>query len=382
MDRDETVDSAEQRTPPNTDAQTRRFSAFISYSHADEQFVRRLHRRLEGYRLPRRLPNTHGAAAGHRLKPLFRDNDEMSASYDLSAAVREAIAASDHMIVVGSPASATSLWVGREIEEFRALHGDQGILATIIAGSSETAFHPALHGRPGGPKLSPLAADFRPEGGGQRLALLRLVAALAGVHLDDLVHRDAQRRMRQMALGGASVAAALGLIGVAGFVALSERNAADTERTRGQAFVESMLNARKALKASGQPIDVQARITSDALAAYCKQALSKLTDKGLQQCARDLQDKGELSEKRGDLTVARQQFIQARRMTMALLAAKPNDPKRIFAQAQSEYFVGFIDWQKGDGAAAKVGLEAYASLVDRLLKIDPKNRAWRGSGLC
>ena len=102
-----------------------------------------------------------------------------------------------------------------------------------------------------------------------------------------------------------------------------------------------------------------------------------MPDKGLQQCARDLQDKGELSEKRGDLTVARQQFIQARRMTMALLAAKPNDPKRIFDQAQSEYWVGFINWQNGDGAAAKVGLEAYASLVDRLLKIDPKNRAWR-----
>jgi hypothetical protein len=34
---------------------TTRYSAFISYSHADASFVGRLHRQLESYRLPRRV---------------------------------------------------------------------------------------------------------------------------------------------------------------------------------------------------------------------------------------------------------------------------------------------------------------------------------------
>jgi len=36
-------------------AATPRFRAFLSYSHADKAAAQRLHRRLENYRLPRRL---------------------------------------------------------------------------------------------------------------------------------------------------------------------------------------------------------------------------------------------------------------------------------------------------------------------------------------
>ena len=74
----------------------RRYSAFISYSHADGAFAKRLHRALEAYRLPHRaLAHADGSAlTGARLKPLFRDIDELSAAHDLTAAVREAIAQS------------------------------------------------------------------------------------------------------------------------------------------------------------------------------------------------------------------------------------------------------------------------------------------------
>jgi len=85
---------------------------------------------------------------------------------------------------------------------------------------------------------------------------------------------------------------------------------------------------------------------------------------------------GEDNEKHGDLPAAQAQFEEARRTTAALLAAKPNDPQRIFDHAQSEYWVGFINWRKGDGATAKSGFEAYAKLADRLVLLDPKNETW------
>ena len=75
----------------------RPFRAFVSYSHADAAFAARLQRRLESYRLPRRLADKveplPGQAQG-RIGPVFRDRADLSAATDLSAAVREGIAAS------------------------------------------------------------------------------------------------------------------------------------------------------------------------------------------------------------------------------------------------------------------------------------------------
>src|SRR5581483_12105006 len=94
------------------------------------------------YRLPGHL--VRAGAAPRRLKPLFRDQDELSASADLSAAVQAALADSDFLIVACSPHAAASAWVGREIEAFRRLHGDGSILTGLIDGDPQDAFHPAL----------------------------------------------------------------------------------------------------------------------------------------------------------------------------------------------------------------------------------------------
>ncbi|MEJ0065750.1 MAG: toll/interleukin-1 receptor domain-containing protein [Caulobacteraceae bacterium] len=87
---------------------TTRYSAFLSYSHADAPFVRRLHRRLESYRLPTRLRRGRPG----KLDRVFMDRAELIAAPSLTQSVRDAIALSGHMIVVCSPASAASDWVG------------------------------------------------------------------------------------------------------------------------------------------------------------------------------------------------------------------------------------------------------------------------------
>lgn len=366
------ADGAHQRS--------RRFSAFVSYNYnrRDRKFARRLHRELEGYRLPRRLEPRRAAPGSpvDRLKPVFRDADEMTAAPDLSEAVREALAASDFLIVVCSPASAASVWVGREIELFRALHGDRHILTALIDGTPETAFHPALRRGPAG-DIEPLAADFRPEGGGKRLAMLKLVAALAGVRLDDLIHRDAQRQMRRMMTAGASGVAAAVTVATLGGLAYTANAAAERRRNETTGLVEYMLtDLRKTMQRTGR-LDQLAALNDGAMQYYRGQNLKTLSEAQLRQRAKLLQAMGEDDEKRGKLTEARESFEDAHRTTAALLAAKPNDPNRIFAHAQSEYWVGFINWRNGDGAAARRGFEAYAALAERLVRLEPGKAEWQ-----
>ena len=363
--------------------QARRFSAFISYNSADAPFARRLHKRLETYRLPRRLRSVHpgsghpGDEAPDRLKPVFRDADEMTATYDLSTAVREALAQSDYLIVVCSPNSAKSQWVAREIEYFRALHGDTHILAVLIAGTPQTAFPPALLGAAGHAELEPLAADFRKDSGYRRLAMLRLVAELAGVGLDQLVQRDAQRHMRRVVATVSGVAAVLVLVAVLGVLAWNAR--AETERKREQAggLVEHLLtDVRANLQRTGR-LDQLAAVNESAMAYYQGQDLAKLTDSELTQRAKLLQAMGEDDEKRGELPKARAAFLEAHRTTAKLLAARPNDTARIFAHAQSEYWLGEAAWRARDGAEAKRRFEAYAALAHKLITRESAVAEWR-----
>src|SRR5690349_20166219 len=103
---------------------SRPFRAFVSYCHADKVIAAHLQRKLESYRLPRRLAGEltplPGQAPG-RLGPIFRDREDLSAATDLSAAVREAIGASSALVVVASPEAARSHWVELEIALFREL---------------------------------------------------------------------------------------------------------------------------------------------------------------------------------------------------------------------------------------------------------------------
>ena len=120
----------------------------------------------------------------------------------------------------------------------------------MIAGAPAEAFPPELlHPAAEGPALQPLAADFREHKDGQRLALLKLVAALADVGLDELVQRDAQRHIRQIT--AVTIAALLGMV-ITGSLAIAavqarkaaerERLAAEREQNCGEGMIEFMLD--------------------------------------------------------------------------------------------------------------------------------------------
>ena len=366
-------DSAEPRTSTTAATPACRYGAFLSYSSGDAAFVKRLHRQIEAYRLPRRLAGDSQAIdpGSSRLRPIFRDHDDLTAAFDLSTAIREAIADSACLVVVCSPRSAASKWVGREIELFRVLHGNERIFAVLLEGRSNTAFHPALGGPDG--SFEPLAVNFQTDSAGRRLAFLKLYAALAGVELDELIQRDAQRRNTRLAVGAGTIVAVALALGALGSMALLARNEAAKQCNEATGLVDYLItDLRRDVGREGN-LEQLAALNQGALKYYQRQDLRRLSDDALRQRAKLLQAMGEDDEKRGDLGKARSYFLEAHRTTAALLTAKPDDPKRIFAHAQSEYWVGFINWRNGDGTAARKHLEAYARLAARLVAIDPNN---------
>jgi hypothetical protein len=350
------------------------YVAFISYSHKDAAIGRWLHRKLEGYRLPRRLAGTEGedGEVPARLTPIFRDRDELPAAGDLSRKVRSALAASRNLVVVCSPHSATSPWVSKEIATFRELHPDRPIFTAIVEGEPGECFAPAL--REGG--IEPLAADLRKAGDGARLGLLKLVAGLAGVGLDSLVQRDAQRRVRRVTyVTVAAVAAMLAMALLTAF-AVNARAEAQRQRTQAEGLVEFMLtDLRDKLKGVGR-LDVLTAVNRRALDYYRRQDLRKLPAESLERRSRTLHLLGADDLDRFEYDRALAEFGEAARSTEALLAKAPDDPNRIYGHAQSEFWIGMVDYNHRRYDKATASFQRYKILADRLVAIDPRNPDW------
>ncbi len=246
-----------------------RYWAFLSYSHRDSETADWLHAELEKYRVPRALvgQETARGAIPARLNPIFRDRSELAASGDLGHTIREALAASRCLIVLCSPDAAQSRWTNEEILAFRKLHPSGCLLAAITAGEpfaselpgreSEECFPPALRqkfdsrGRPTGKRAEPIAADLRDSGDGRKLGLLKIVAGMLGVGVDDLIQREQQRRNKRLSyIAAASLAGMTMTSGLAVF-AFDKRDEARDQRREAEGLVGFMLGD---LRAKLEPI--------------------------------------------------------------------------------------------------------------------------------
>jgi hypothetical protein len=354
----------------------RPFSAFISYAHADEAAARRVQEAIESYRVPSRIVGMDGrfGSVPDRLKPVFRDRDELVAAPNLEAAIEEALGKSDALIVLCSPDAVASEWVNREIALFHAMRGGERIVAAFVGGNGvEEIVPPALLERLG----VPLAADFRPQGDGVRLARLKVIAALLGTGLGVLEQRDAARRNRRLLLTAvASLAVALAF-GVVAARAIRAEALARAEQARAERMVETLIaDLREAVKPVGN-LALLSRVNETALAYYRGQSLADMSDMALAQRAKLLHALGEDELARGSAGTARVHFAEAHRTTTARLAAAPEDSGRIFDQAQSEYWLAYSAWRAGRIAEASDGLKRYAALATALLEKEPNNPDWR-----
>ena len=347
------------------------YRGFLSYSHADGQAARWLHRSLEGYRLPHALAMTgSGGNRVDRLGPIFRDRDDFPAAVDLSEAVRKALARSHALIVLCSPDTKASPWVAREIDLFRSLFPDRPVLAVLLRGEPEEAFPAAL--LEGG---EPLAADLRPGKDGKRLGLLKIVAGLLDLPLDALVQRDAQRNVRRVTAVTLASFALLLVMAIMTVTAINARNEAVRQRAEAEGLIEYMLTDLRAnLRRVGR-LDVMTGVNARAMRYYLAQGdLRSLPGDSLDRRARILHAMGEDDETQGNAGQARALFTEAYKTTQEQLKRAPGNQERLFAHAQSAYWLGYIGYRAADWRAATRYWREYRRLAGALMTVAGEDR--------
>jgi tetratricopeptide (TPR) repeat protein len=374
-----------------------RYKAFISYSHQDEAVARWLHRALETYRPPRGALPDHRADRKYPLSPIFRDREELVASSSLSDSIRKAIADSEFLVVVCTPAARESHWVEQEILEFKRQHPSDRVIAVIPPRTSQHCFPDALErevlpsGEYGPHTAEPLAADLRGDRGARRLGFLKLAAAMLQVDLDRLLKREVRRRHRFLRVVTAASVTGMVVLGWLTFTAVSERRAADESRVaaeqalrladqrrqESEELVEFMLgDLRDRLEPVGR-LDVLDAVGAKALDYYAAQDQDRLGPDSLGRRARALHLLGEIQDLKGDSEAALALFRQAAESTGKLLQSEPRNQQRIFDHAQSQFWVGMVALQRGDYPDARQAFHRYLQLAQRLVALDAENPDWR-----
>jgi len=358
---------------------TRRYAAFISYSHDDEPWAKWLQQALERYRIPRRLRRQHSnASLPSRLYPVFRDREELASASDLSGAIRSALDDSDALVVVCSPAAARSRWVNEEIRFFRRSGRADRVLCLLVAGdpqadSSDCAFPPALLQTDAGlPLPEPLAADVTAHGDGKRGALLKIVAGIIGVSLDELKRRDAQRQIRvRGAIATGSTAVSLVTIGLA-VVAQLARQDAEIRRVQAEGLIGFMLGD---LRAKLEPLGRLDLL--DAVGERAMEYFAVLGGSGTEQevlaRAMALRQIGEVRFNQGLLEPALEAFEQSRDVAQALYAGARDNNDYLFELGQAEYWVGYVALQQSRLEQTHASLTKYMEYSRELLAREPAN---------
>ena len=380
---------------PELAPQHHRYFAFLSYSHRDEAFAKWLHSALEGFRVPASITGslTENGVVPKRLTPIFRDRHELAAAADLGAEIRQALAASRFLIVLCSPAAARSKWTNAEIDAFKRARPDGCVIAAIVEGEpfasdlagreGEECFPPALRhrydrrGRPTAKRAEPLAADLREDRDGRRTGLLKIVAAMLGVGLDDLVQRDHLRRQRRLAVIAAASLAGMLVTSSLAVVAIEARDTATEQRRQAEGLVGFMLgDLRDKLEPLGR-LDVLDSVGSRALEYYQKQDKSELSDEALAQRAKALTLMGEVANARGDLGGALKRYQEALASTAETVRRYPDDPQRLFDHAQNVFWVGYIAYQRGQVGEASNRFNEYRRLASQMIALDPGKKDYR-----
>jgi len=375
--------------------QPARYFAFLSYSHKDEQLAGWLHQQLEQFRVPRFLVGqlTENGIIPKRLRPVFRDQHELAAADDLGEEIEEALTRSRFLIVLCSPDAARSHWTNAEIETFKRAHPDGCVLAAIAAGEpfacelpgreGEECFPPALRqkydrrGRPTGKRAEPLAADLRHAGEARRLGLMRLVAGMLGVGLDDLVQRDATRRQRRLALVAAASVAGMAVTSTLAVTAIQARDAAREQRRQAEGLVAFMLGDLKDKLEPIGKLDALDGVGAKVLAYYSKQDASELPDAALLQRSRALSLMAEVAYERGDLDTSERLYREAMQGTAEAIRRNPDDAQRLYEHAQNVYWIGDIAMQHGNLLAAERWWRRYKDLATQMVDLAPDNMKWR-----
>ncbi|MBQ6488222.1 MAG: TIR domain-containing protein [Solobacterium sp.] len=183
---------------------SKKYIAFISYRHKplDKSVAVKLHQAIEHYVIPRGLRKD----GRKNLGKVFRDQDELPVSNNLTENIFEALDNSEYLIVICTPDTPESVWVANEITYFLEHHDRNHVLAVLAAGEPDESFPEQLtHIRTKDGELvqliEPLAANIVADNPVQRRKLfnrekLRLFAGLLGCQYDELYRREQRYKTR------------------------------------------------------------------------------------------------------------------------------------------------------------------------------------------
>jgi tetratricopeptide (TPR) repeat protein len=372
-----------------------RYYAFLSYSHKDKELADWLHRELEKFRVPSALAGklTANGVVPRRLSPIFRDQHDLSAGGDLTVEIEAALAASQFLIVLCSPTAAKSHWTNLEIESFKRTRPEGCVLAAVVAGEpfasdirgreDEECFPPALRykydrrGHRTAKRADPLAADFRGGGENNRTALLKLIAGMLGVGLDELVQRDTVRRQRRLAYLAAASLAGMAVTSGLAITAIQARDQAREQRREAEGLIGFMLGD---LKDKLEPIgrlDALDGVGSRVLAYYQQEGTSDLSDAALSQRSRALSLMAQVATARGDTDGALRLYREAMAGTGEEVARQPDNPEPLFEHAQNIFYIGEIAHKRGDFQTAERFMREYQRLALRMVALQPDSMKYR-----
>ncbi len=168
------------------------YFAFISYKREDERWAKWLQRKLEHYHLPSVI---RGDGMPKKLRPIFRDKTDLGTGV-LKESLAEGLVQSKYLIVICSPNSARSRWVGQEIDVFVSHGRERQIIPFVVDGTLDFAdddccLNPAFANIAG----ELLCIDVREVG--KEKAFVRVVAGLLGVSFDELWQRHRRYKIRR-----------------------------------------------------------------------------------------------------------------------------------------------------------------------------------------
>ena len=195
-----------------------KYFAFISYSSKDTDWGKRLQRKLENYRLPTAVWKNHGWAK-RPFRPIFFAPTDIQPG-GLNAELEKRLEDSLNLIVICSPNSARSKWVGEEISYFYKLGRSDNIHFFIVdgrpgSGDPETeCFNPVVS-QLGIPEI--LGANvneknYRWPWLNRERAYVQLITKLLGLEFDELWQRHKRRLFRNVVLWVVGLLATIGIV--------------------------------------------------------------------------------------------------------------------------------------------------------------------------
>ena len=189
-----------------------KYYAFVSYRSSDEKWAKWLQDKIEAYRLPTTVQKMNQALPKQKLRPCFRYHTDIQPN-ELKTELRNKLEQSKYLLVICTPRSAQSPWVGNEIDTFVELGRRDRIIPVIVEGrpySGDPAtecYNPSLikhfpHSDNIAEDREILGVNIHEEGAGsaymkRERAVIQIVSRMLDVNYDQLWNRQRKRIIRR-----------------------------------------------------------------------------------------------------------------------------------------------------------------------------------------